>query len=114
MNLYGLIDNLAWAFVLHHDVLLQVGDRKKVGFFLSATKQFFPPVLRVFADDTKMNVWHGEYLKKFRDALADRLAPSIPPPPHSHEDESQHIARDQQWLAGIKIRDSWGGGAGPA
>src|SRR5215212_9972174 len=37
MNLYGLFDNLAWAFVLHHDLLSQVGDRKKVGLLLPAT-----------------------------------------------------------------------------
>jgi hypothetical protein len=105
MNLYGLFDNLAWAFVLHHDVLLQVGNRSKVGFFLSATKQFFPPALRAFADDAKMNVWHGEYLKNFRDALAHRIAPYIPPATYSNEDESEYIALEHQWLESIKMRD---------
>src|SRR5437867_3616608 len=51
MNMYGLFDNVAWAFVLHHDLLSSVGDRKKVSFFLSATKRFFPPALRALADD---------------------------------------------------------------
>jgi hypothetical protein len=32
MNLYGLFDNLAWAFVLHHDLSSQVGNRNNVGF----------------------------------------------------------------------------------
>lgn len=91
MNLYVLFDNLAWAFVLHHDLLSTVGDRKKIGFFLSATSRFFPPTLRAFADDAKMNTWHGEYLKNVRDALAHRVAPNIPPATYSKEDESEYI-----------------------
>jgi len=105
MNLYGLFDNLAWAFVVHHDLLSQVGDRKKVGFFLSATKRFFPPPLRAFADNAQMKVWHGEYLKNFRDALAHRIAPYIPPATYSNEDESEYLALEQQWHESIKMRD---------
>jgi hypothetical protein len=105
MNLYGLFDNLAWAFVLHHELLSVVGDRKNVGFFLLATKRFFPPALRAFADDAKMNAWQGEYLKNFRDALAHRIAPYIPPATYSKEDESEYIALEQQWLESIKVRD---------
>lgn len=105
MNLYGLFDNLAWAFVLHHDLLSAVGDRRNVGFFLSATKRFFPPALRAFADDAKMKTWHGEYLKNFRDALAHRIAPYIPPATYSDEDESEYLALEQQWLESIKMRD---------
>ena len=105
MNLYGLFDNLAWTFALHHDLLSQVGGRKKVGFFLSDTKRFFPPALRAFADDAKMNTWHGEYLKNFRDALAHRIAPYIPPATYSNEDEAEYIASEQQWLESIKMRE---------
>lgn len=105
MNLYGLFDNLAWAFVLHHELLSAVGDRKKVGFFLSATKRFFPPALRALANDAKMHAWQGEYLKNFRDALAHRIAPYIPPATYSEEDESEYIALEQQWLDSIKVRD---------
>lgn len=105
MNLYGLLDNLAWVFVLHHDLLSAVGDRKKVGFFSSATKRFFPPALRAYADDVKTNRWHGEYLKNFRDALAHRIAPYIPPATYSKEDESEYIALEQQWLESLKMSD---------
>jgi hypothetical protein len=105
MNVYGLFDNLAWAFVLHHDLLPAVGDRRKVGFFLSVTKRFFPPVLRASADDAKMNTWHGEYLKSFRDALAHRIAPYIPPATDSDEDESEYNTLEQEWLESIQTRD---------
>jgi len=105
MNLYGLFDNLAWVFVLHHDLMSAVGDRRKVGFFLSATMRFFPPDLRAFADDAKINTWHGEYLKNFRDALAHRIAPYIPPATYSDVDEAEYIALEQQWLESIEARD---------
>jgi hypothetical protein len=105
MNLYGLFDNLAWVFVLHHELLSAVGHRKKVGFFLSATKRFFPPALRSLADDAKMNAWQHEYLKNFRDALAHRIAPYIPPATYSESDQSEYIALEQQWLASMNLRD---------
>jgi hypothetical protein len=57
------------GFVLHHDLLSEVGDRTNVGFFVYATKRFFPPALRAYADDAKIKRCHGEYLKDFRDAL---------------------------------------------
>jgi len=103
MNLYGLFDNLAWTFVLHHDLLSQIGSRQKVGFFLPDTKRLFPPALRTFADDAKMNTWHGEYLKSFRDALAHRIAPYIPPATYSNEDEAKYMALERQWLESIKM-----------
>jgi len=105
MNLYGLLDNLAWAFVHHHDLLSAIGERKRVGFFLASTKRFFPPALRAFADDAKMNTWHGEYLTNFRDALAHRIAPYIPPATYSDEDEAQYIALDHQWQESARARD---------
>jgi hypothetical protein len=105
MNLHGLFDNLAWTFVLHHDLLSQVGGRKNVGFFLSDTTRFFPPALRAFAGDAKVNTWHGEYLKTFRDALAHRIAPYIPPATYSDEDEATYIALEQQWLESIRTRE---------
>ena len=105
MNLYGLLDNLAWVFVLHHDLLSAVGDRRKVGFFLGSTKRFFPPALRKLADDAKMNTWHGEYLKQLRDALAHRIAPYIPPAAYSDDDQAAFVALDQEWIASIEARD---------
>jgi hypothetical protein len=54
-----------------------------------------------------MRMWHGEYLKNFRDALAHRTAPSIPPAMYSTEDESKYIALQEQWMQSIKMRD-WG------
>lgn len=105
MNLYGLFDNLAWAFVLHHDLMSTIGDRRKVGFFLTTTKRFFPPALRSFADDAKVNTWHGEYLKNFRDALAHRIAPYIPPSTYSNADETQYIALEHQWQESVQARD---------
>jgi hypothetical protein len=105
MNLYGLFDNLAWAFVLHHNLLSLVADRKKVGFFLGTTKRFFPPAVRAFADDAKMNTWHGDYLKNFRDALAHRIAPYIPPATYAEEDEAQYNALEHQWQERVRARD---------
>jgi hypothetical protein len=52
-----------------------------------------------------MNTWHGEYLKSFRDALAHRIAPYIPPATYSEGDQAEYIALEQQWLESMKMCD---------
>jgi hypothetical protein len=38
MNLCGIFDNWAWAFVLRHNLESQIGGRRNVGLFNNATK----------------------------------------------------------------------------
>jgi hypothetical protein len=44
-------------------------------------------------------------LKNFRDALAHRIAPYIPPAPYSDEDAAEYLALRQQELESLKTRD---------
>lgn len=79
MNLYGLNDNWAWAFVLRHDLLAAIGDRRKVGLFHPATQRHLPTALREYLTSEDLTKWHTEYAKSFRDALAHRIPPYVPP-----------------------------------
>ncbi|CAK7047067.1 hypothetical protein NUK34_03995 [Kerstersia gyiorum] len=79
MNLYGTFENLAWAFVCRHDIIDEIGDRRKVGMFLGATQRFLPQVLADYLSSKTMTAWHTQYLKNYRDALAHRIPLYIPP-----------------------------------
>lgn len=78
MNLYGLYDNWAWAYVFKHNLESAIGDKRSIGLFLEATKNKLPAPLREYLSSQTTTEWH-QYLKSFRDALAHRIPPYIPP-----------------------------------
>ena len=86
INLSGIFDNFAWAFVLLHGLQLKEladkrgnPDRMKIGMFNPATQAFLPPELLAWANDAQIKVWQTDYLKSYRDALAHRIPLYIPP-----------------------------------
>jgi len=79
MNLYGLYDNWAWAYVLKHNLEAVIGDKKRIGLFLDATRRRLPAELREYLSSPTTTEWHEQYAKSFRDALAHRVPPYIPP-----------------------------------
>ncbi|MEP6504071.1 MAG: hypothetical protein ABJD97_12115 [Betaproteobacteria bacterium] len=79
MNVYGVFDNLAWAFVLRHSLEKVVGGRKCIGMFLSSTQCQLPKPLRDYFTLPSTTQWHADYLKSYRDSLAHRIPPYIPP-----------------------------------
>ena len=101
INLSGLFDNLAWAFVLRHSLLEKVGGRKRVGMFLPSTQKVLPAVLREYVTSSTMVTWHGEYLKAYRDSLAHRIPLYIPPASFTPQDQQRHVELDEQERACI-------------
>lgn len=79
MNLYGIYDNWAWAYVLHHNLEAVIGDRRRVGLFIDATRNRLPVALKSYLTSTTTTEWHEKYAKSYRDALAHRIPPYIPP-----------------------------------
>ncbi|MBF0375966.1 MAG: hypothetical protein HQK72_00610 [Desulfamplus sp.] len=78
INIYGLYDNWAWAYVLRHDLKSLISNRHKVGLFNEATQRHLPDQLRTFLSSPVTIAWHKSYAKSFRDALAHRIPPYIP------------------------------------
>jgi hypothetical protein len=96
INLSGLFDNLAWAFVLRHSLVEKVGGRKRVGMFLASTQKVLPAVLREYVTSPTMVTWHGEYLKAYRDSLAHRIPLYIPPATFTPQDQQRYVELDEQ------------------
>lgn len=86
INLSGIFDNFAWAFVLRHGLQLKElsdkkgnPDRMKIGMFNPATQAFLPAELLAWINDAQIKAWQRDYLKIYRDALAHRIPLYIPP-----------------------------------
>lgn len=104
INLYGIFDNWAWAFVHRHGLEARIGNRLNVSLFKPATQRYLVPLLREYltADFTR---WHDEYLKSYRDALAHRIPPYIPPATFTPEEGERYNALEREKKEKILARD---------
>lgn len=102
MNLYGLNDNWAWAFVHRHDLLKTIGDKRRVGLFHPATQCHLPTALRDYLTSEELTKWHTEYAKSFRDALAHRIPPYVPPAEFSEDEGRRYNQLEAEKVECIK------------
>jgi hypothetical protein len=79
INIYGVLDNLAWVFVLEKDILAAIGARTRVGLFTPATQAHLPKAVRDHLQSTAVSTWYSTYAKNYRDALAHRIPLYVPP-----------------------------------
>ena len=104
MNVSGIFDNWAWAFVLRHGLLEEVGGRHGVGMFRKDTKQFLPLVLTQYIDD-RLETWHEDYLKSYRDALAHRIPLYIPPANYTDLENERYEELEKRIVESIGEKD---------
>lgn len=90
MNLFGVFDSWAWAFVHFHDLAETIGRPTNVGMFRDETRRHLPPRLREYLEDPEISSWHRDYLKSYRDALAHRIPLYVPPASYSQADQLRH------------------------
>jgi hypothetical protein len=79
INLYGVFDNFAWAYVLRHGLEADVGSHNRIGAFSTQTQRFLPNPIRTYLEMPETTNWFGHYLKEYRDSLAHRIPLYIPP-----------------------------------
>ncbi|MCY0856452.1 hypothetical protein [Cupriavidus sp. D39] len=78
INLYGVFENFAWAFVHRHGLDAQL-DIRDVGLFHRKTRKFLPQKLAEYVVSAPTARWRDEYLKTYRDALAHQVPLYVPP-----------------------------------
>lgn len=105
INLAGVFDNWAWAYLYRHNLLQQVGGSLNVGMFKRPTQEVLPAVLRDYLQ-RDIAQWQAEYVKTYRDTLAHRIPLYIPPAAWTAEDTAEY-----QRLEAEKVRlfreESW-------
>jgi hypothetical protein len=66
INLAGVFDNWAWAYLYRHNLLQQVGGSLNVGMFKRPTQEVLPAVLRDYLQ-RDIAQWQAEYVKTYID-----------------------------------------------
>jgi hypothetical protein len=82
INVYGIIENLALALAYENEL---IGDQsmnkihpKQANLFSTNFQKLIHPTLAGYLRGD-MAVWYKEYAKNYRDALAHRIPPYVPP-----------------------------------
>ena len=92
INLSGTLDNLAWIYVIKHDLEATIGGRQSIGLFSPKTMRHLPEPIQNYLNSPTMTSWAKQYLKEYRDALAHRIPLYIPPAAYT-SDETAHYQR---------------------
>jgi len=79
INLVGVFDNCAWAYCYKHQLDSLLKNPQNIDFFKTSFRKFLPAELRDYIEGSQMQQWHQTYLKSYRDALAHRIPPRVPP-----------------------------------
>lgn len=106
MNLFGLFDNLAWAFLWRHGLqgpgqdgkytlpgfngaAAQTIQKNGIGMKMRATRAALPLEIVDFWDQKDIASWYTDYLVHYRDSLAHRIplyiVPSACTPEHAKD-----------------------------
>ena len=89
INLAGVFDNWAWAFVHRHGLRPDIHPTR-VSIFKEETQQYLPELMLDALGEHDIGTWHSEYAKEYRDALAHRIAPYVPPAELTKEEVAKH------------------------
>lgn len=79
INLYGVLDNFAWVFVLEKNLKALIGNKKNIGLFIRKTQNQLPKPIKDHVQSPRIIEWYTNYAKNYRDALAHRIPLYVPP-----------------------------------
>jgi hypothetical protein len=105
INLSGIFDNWAWAFVIRHNLESRIGDYRSVSLFKGATKKYLPPEIRSYISSSGMTSWYKDYLKNYRDGLAHRIPLYIPPGEFTSEETKRYDELEHEAAESIRSRE---------
>ncbi len=104
MNVYGIVENLGLSLA-YEDGL--VGDHstqnvpvKQVNFFSKRFQRLLNPKLQEYLQQKNTASWYREYSKNYRDALAHRIPPYVPPST-LNPDEAKRFTEIDNELKGL-------------
>jgi hypothetical protein len=101
INLSGIFDNWAWAFLFRHGLNKEI-DRRNVSLFKRETQRFLPTVLRDYLSSQLIAKWYRTYVKSYRDALAHGIPLYIPPAQWTRDDAKRYEELEKQKVECIK------------
>ena len=83
INIYGIIESTGLALAYENDLIGDESDNKlpvkKINLFKRRFRRLLNPNLCAYLQRNTIIQWYNEYVKNYRDALAHRIPPYIPP-----------------------------------
>lgn len=101
INLVGIFDNFAWAYISHHGIQIQ---REHVDLFKPKLQAMLPQQIREYVTSERIAKWHNLYVKNYRDALAHRVPPYIPPASVPVQHSARISSLMEIWIAAAGTR----------
>lgn len=89
INLAGVFDNFAWAFIHRHGLRDRI-SHFAVSIFKKEMQRYLPESILEFLRENELLGWHGEYAKHYRDALAHRIPLYVPPSLVTEAEAAEH------------------------
>lgn len=102
INLAGVFDNFAWAFIHKHGLGNRI-SRFGVSVFKDDTQRYLPEPILEFMKENELLNWHGDYAKHYRDALAHRIPLYVPPSLVSEAEAKEHQRLGEERLQLIAV-----------
>lgn len=97
INVSGVHDNWAWAYLLGQGIKL---NPLNIGLFNPRTRPHLTEGMRLYLDNPAIQNWHKTYSKDYRDALAHRIPLYVPPAEFSDADHQAWSNLDaEHWKA---------------
>jgi hypothetical protein len=104
INIYGILDNIAWTYVLEKGVQDSIkSGRAGVGLFAKQTQEHLPD--RLVAYLSTLSEWFNDYAKNYRDALAHRIPLYVPPFSVTNGNEAKYRDLERQIWERIVAHD---------
>jgi len=101
INLSGIFDNWAWAFLFRHGLNERI-DKRNVSLFKKETQRLLPASLSDYLSSQDISTWHEKYLKNYRDSLAHRIPLYIPPAQYTDDDAKRYQELERQKIECIR------------
>lgn len=79
INIYGALENIAWIYALENKIHSLLELPVKIGLFKKELKPFLNNELKTYLHSNRIKAWFTDYAKNYRDALAHRIPPYVPP-----------------------------------
>lgn len=102
INVYGILDNMAWVCALENGFPDPDANKMKIGLFNKALRPHLPPDFDAYLQGKTMQAWFTSYAKIYRDATAHRIAPYLPPKGLTDAEAAKYWELDVAALAALK------------
>ncbi len=93
INMYGLMDNIAWVCVLESGGAM---NHSKIGLFKREVKPYLPDELKDYVSKPTSLTWFNEYGKAYRDSTAHRIPPYLPSRAYTTEEDQTYQDLDRR------------------